>query len=68
MIGAIYAKAYGLDIMMVRAFNHVGPNQAPMFVVADFCKQVADIEAGLQEPVIRVGNLAARRDFTDALI
>lgn len=65
MIGSIYAKAYDLDIMMVRAFNHVGPNQAPMFVVADFCKQVADIEAGLQEPVIRVGNLSAKREFTD---
>ena len=65
MIGSIYARAYNLDIMMVRAFNHVGPNQAPMFVVADFCKQVADIEAGLQEPVIRVGNLSAKREFTD---
>lgn len=65
MIGSIYARAYGMDIMMVRAFNHVGPNQAPLFVVADFCKQVADIEKGIQEPVIRVGNLCAKRDFTD---
>lgn len=65
MIGKIYADAYHLDIMMVRAFNHTGPNQAPLFVVADFCKQVADIEAGLQEPVLRVGNLSAQRDFTD---
>lgn len=64
-IGSIYARAYGMDIMMVRAFNHIGPNQAPMFVVADFCKQVADIEKGKQEPVINVGNLSARRDFTD---
>ena len=44
MLGKIYSDAYGLDIMMVRAFNHIGPNQTPMFVVADFCKQVADIE------------------------
>ena len=65
MIGKIYADAYDMDIMMVRAFNHTGPNQAPLFVVADFCKQVADIEAGLQEPVLRVGNLSAERDFTD---
>lgn len=65
MIGKIYSDAYNMDIMMVRAFNHTGPNQAPMFVVADFCKQVADIEAGKQEPVVRVGNLAAKRDFTD---
>lgn len=65
MIGKIYAEAYGMDIMSVRAFNHIGPNQAPLFVVADFCKQVAEIEKGLKEPVIRVGNLTARRDFTD---
>ncbi len=65
MIGKIYAQAYDLDIMMVRAFNHIGPNQTPTFVVADFCKQVADIEKGLAEPVIYVGNLSAKRDFTD---
>ena len=65
MLGRIYADAYHLQIMMVRAFNHIGPNQAPIFVVADFCKQVAEIEAGRREPVIRVGNLSAKRDFTD---
>ena len=65
MIGKIYADAYDMDIVMVRAFNHTGPNQSPVFVVADFCKQVADIEKGLQEPIIRVGNLSAKRDFTD---
>lgn len=65
MIGKIYADAYNLDIMMVRAFNHVGPNQAPMFVVSDFCRQVAQIEKGLKEPVIYTGNLSAKRDFTD---
>ena len=54
MLGKIYSDAYGLDVMMVRAFNHIGPNQTPMFVVADFCKQVADIEKGKQEPVIYV--------------
>ena len=65
MIGTIYAKAYGMDVMMVRAFNHIGPNQLPIFVVADFCSQVAAIEKGEKEPVICVGNLAAKRDFTD---
>lgn len=65
MIGSIYAKAYDMEMMLVRAFNHVGPGQAPLFVVSDFCKQVAEIEKGLKEPVIRVGNLSARRDFTD---
>ena len=65
MLGKIYSDAYGLDIMMVREFNHIGANQTPVFVVADFCKQVADIEKGKQEPVIYVGNLSAKRDFTD---
>ena len=65
MLGKIYSDAYDMDVMMVRAFNHIGPNQTPVFVVADFCKQVADIENGLSEPVIYVGNLSARRDFTD---
>ena len=65
MIGNIYAQAYDMELMMVRAFNHIGPTQAPMFVVADFCKQVAEIEKGIREPVIYVGNLEAQRDFTD---
>lgn len=64
-IGSIYAKAYGMSIIMVRAFNHIGPNQEPIFVVADFCKQVIEIEYGLKEPIINVGNLSAKRDFTD---
>ncbi len=65
MVGGIYAKAYSMDVMMVRAFNHVGPNQTPIFVVADFCKQVAEIEKGRMEPIIHVGNLSAMRDFSD---
>ena len=65
MIGKLYYQAYGLDILMVRAFNHIGPRQAEMFVVSDFCKQVAQIEAGVQTPIIKVGNLDAQRDFTD---
>ncbi len=65
MIGSIYARAYQMDILMVRAFNHIGPGQAPLFVVADFCRQVAEIEAGRREPIMMVGNLSAKRDFTD---
>lgn len=65
MIGKIYSQAYDMDVMMVRAFNHIGPGQAPIFVISDFCKQVAEIELGLKEPVMHVGNLAAKRDFTD---
>lgn len=65
MVGTIYSKAYNLEIIMVRAFNHIGPRQSPVFVVADFCKQVAEIKKGLKNPIIYVGNLDVKRDFTD---
>ena len=65
MLGTIYAQAYQLELVMVRAFTHVGPRQSPQFVVSDFCKQVVEVEKGLREPVIHVGNLKAKRDFTD---
>ena len=65
MIGGIYANAYDMDLLQVRAFNHIGPGQASLFVVSDFCKQTVEIEKGMREPVIKVGNLMARRDFTD---
>lgn len=65
MLGEIYARAYKMDIVMVRAFNHSGPEQSEIFVISDFCKQVAEIEKGMREPVICVGNLEAMRDFTD---
>ena len=64
-LGRIYGKVYGLDIINVRAFNHFGPGQSPQFVIADFCNQVVRIEKGLNPPVINVGNLSAKRDFTD---
>lgn len=65
MIGKIYADAYQMEIIMVRAFNHIGPKQSSAFVVSDFCRQAAEIESGKKEPVMRVGNLSAKRDFTD---
>jgi GDP-4-dehydro-6-deoxy-D-mannose reductase len=54
-----------LPVVRVRPFNHIGPRQNRRFVAADFAAQIAAIEAGAQPPVIKVGNLAARRDFTD---
>lgn len=65
MLGEIYARAYKMDIVMVRAFNHSGPQQLPMFVISDFCRQIALIEKGDSPAVMSVGNLAAKRDFTD---
>lgn len=65
MIANIYATAYDMELIMVRAFNHIGPKQASIYVVSDFCRQVVEIEKGLREPVMMVGNLKAMRDFTD---
>ncbi|MDY6794630.1 MAG: GDP-mannose 4,6-dehydratase [Actinomycetota bacterium] len=58
-------QAYGTRVVITRAFNQTGPGQAPEFVVSDFARQIAEAEAGDRTPVIRVGNLEARRDFSD---
>ena len=63
-IASLYVSSYGLNIIMVRAFNHIGPRQGKNFVVADFASKIAEIEKGA-DPIIRVGNLDAYRDFTD---
>ena len=55
----------GLDVVAFRPFNHTGAGQSPAYVVPAFAQQIARIEAGLQEPVLRVGNLEAWRDFLD---
>jgi GDP-4-dehydro-6-deoxy-D-mannose reductase len=65
MLGQIYARAYGLEIVVIRAFNHIGPGQTDTFVVPAFCKQVAEIEAAGDCGVMKTGNLEAKRDFTD---
>lgn len=65
LMGYQYFKSYGLPIVRSRAFNHEGPRRGDVFVTSNFAKQVAEIEAGLGEPVIQVGNLEARRDYTD---
>jgi GDP-4-dehydro-6-deoxy-D-mannose reductase len=64
-MGYQYFQSYGLKVVRTRAFNHTGPRRGDVFVTSNFAKQVASIEAGLNEPVIRVGNLDAIRDFTD---
>jgi GDP-4-dehydro-6-deoxy-D-mannose reductase len=64
-LGLQYHLSHGLHIVRVRPFNHIGPRQGLGFVVPDFCQQIAAIEAGEHEPIMRVGNLEARRDITD---
>lgn len=65
LMGYQYHKSYGIDVVRTRGFNHTGPRRGQVFVCSNFAHQVASIEAGLQDAVIRVGNLEARRDFTD---
>ncbi|MBI3436789.1 MAG: GDP-mannose 4,6-dehydratase [Proteobacteria bacterium] len=55
----------GLKVVRARPFNHTGPGQSEQFVVPAFAAQIARIERGEQEPVIRVGELTSRRDFLD---
>jgi GDP-4-dehydro-6-deoxy-D-mannose reductase len=60
-----YIHRYQSQVVIVRPFNHTGPRQVPSFVCPDFAKQVAEIEKGIREPVMSVGNLEAQRDFSD---
>ena len=55
----------GIEVVLTRSFNHVGPRQDPSFAAASMARQLALIERGRAEPVLRVGNLDARRDLTD---
>ncbi|WP_127578818.1 GDP-mannose 4,6-dehydratase [Paenibacillus koleovorans] len=64
-LGYQYFKSYGLHIIPTRTFNHTGPRRGENFVTSNFSKQISDIEKGKKEPVIHVGNLTAKRDFTD---
>ncbi|HTL45735.1 MAG TPA: GDP-mannose 4,6-dehydratase [Vicinamibacterales bacterium] len=59
------AERSGLDVVLTRSFNHAGPRQDDSYVTSAFARQIADIERGTAEPVLRVGNLDARRDVTD---
>lgn len=65
MLGYQYFMSYGLKIVRTRAFNHTGPRRGEVFASSTFAKQIAEIEKKKREPVIYVGNLKAKRDFTD---
>jgi len=60
-----WSQTENMDIMMTRPFNHIGPGQAPHFVVSDFARQIASIKLGMAEPVLNTGNIDVSRDFTD---
>jgi GDP-4-dehydro-6-deoxy-D-mannose reductase len=64
-IAVQYAHAGMLRTVATRSFNHAGPGQRTAFAVSGFAKQIADAARGLQPSVLRVGNLDARRDYSD---
>lgn len=65
LIAQQYRASFGLQVVVARPFNHVGPRQNPLFVCSDFGKQFAEIAAGKRPPELHVGNIHAQRDFTD---
>jgi len=65
LLGYQYFQSYELNVIRTRAFNHTGPRRGDVFVESNFAKQIAQIEAGVKEPIVYVGNLEAQRDYTD---
>jgi GDP-4-dehydro-6-deoxy-D-mannose reductase len=65
MLSLQYYLSYGMQVVRVRPFNHIGPGQSDRFVVSSFARQIAEIEAELADPTVLVGNLDAQRDFLD---
>ena len=64
-LGYQYHMSYGIKSILTRTFNHEGPRRGDVFVTSTFAKQIAEIEAGLKDPVIMHGNLDSWRDYTD---
>jgi len=65
MLAYQYHQSHGLRVIRTRTFNHEGPRRGEVFVTSNFAKQVAQIELGVQPPVVKVGNLNAQRDWSD---
>jgi len=63
--GFSYFQMYKMPIIRLRPFPHLGPRLNEKLAVSSFAKQIAQIEKGICEPIIKVGNLRAKRDFTD---
>jgi GDP-4-dehydro-6-deoxy-D-mannose reductase len=65
MLGRRAVDEDGIDVIVARAFNHTGPGQSPAFMASGFAQQIARLERQGGEPVLRVGNVDARRDLSD---
>ncbi|MDD5448453.1 MAG: GDP-mannose 4,6-dehydratase [Actinomycetota bacterium] len=65
LLALMYYRAFGWRVVITRGFNQAGPGQSPDFAISSFARQIAMTEQGITKPVIKVGNLDAKRDFTD---
>ncbi|MBY0509857.1 MAG: GDP-mannose 4,6-dehydratase [Rhodospirillaceae bacterium] len=65
LVGRHYAEAYGMTVMTTRMFTHTGPRRGDVFAESTFAKQIAMIEAGLIDPVVKTGNLNSMRTWAD---
>lgn len=66
MMSKVYVDGYGLDIVMTRSFNHIGPKQKPIFVISSFAKQITEFKLnGLKEGILTAGKVDIIRDFLD---
>ena len=65
LVGRFYGEAYGMTVITTRMFTHTGPRRGDVFAESTFAKQIAMIEKGLQEPVVKVGNLESLRTWSD---
>lgn len=65
LLGRYYAQAYDMKVMTTRMFTHTGPRRGDVFHESTFAKQIAMIEEGMIEPVIKVGNLDSLRTYAD---
>jgi len=63
--GLFYHRAFGLDVVILRPFSHTGPGQAATFVFPKVANAIAQVERGKREPVVEMGDLKVRRDYTD---
>jgi GDP-4-dehydro-6-deoxy-D-mannose reductase len=65
MLADHHYQRFGLHVIRARPFNHTGPGQAPQFVCSDLARQIASIELRQRRPILHVGDLTVRRDFSD---
>jgi GDPmannose 4,6-dehydratase len=65
LVGRYYAEAYGMCVMTTRMFTHTGPRRGDVFAESTFAKQIAMIEAGKLDPIVKVGNLDSLRTWAD---